>query len=94
MEKAAQNPKILTVSDWSNFKSWEYMAAQDASDLSLLWVIFFILRDSDWAIAYTHQLRRQHFGERQRQGRLSRRELLGQPHHLVYEIRTLSEPCE
>jgi hypothetical protein len=36
MEKASQNPRILTVSDWSNFKSWEYMQAQDDSDLSIL----------------------------------------------------------
>ena len=36
MEKAAQDPKILTISDWSNFKSWEYIAAMEDSNLSIL----------------------------------------------------------
>ena len=39
MEKAAKNPKILTISDWSNFKSWEYIAAQNASALSILYAL-------------------------------------------------------
>ncbi|ORY10495.1 conidial pigment biosynthesis oxidase Arb2/brown2 [Clohesyomyces aquaticus] len=38
MDRAANEPKLLTVSDWSSFKSWEYMAAQEASDLSIFCV--------------------------------------------------------
>lgn len=36
MRKAALDPSLLLVSDWSQFKSWEYMNAMDESRLSML----------------------------------------------------------
>lgn len=38
MNNAARDPNVLLVSDWTRFKSWEYMAAQEASRLSILCV--------------------------------------------------------
>ena len=53
MEKAARNPKSLPVSDWSNFRSWEYIAAQDQSDLSILYALRSLRPGGDWAAANT-----------------------------------------
>lgn len=38
MERAAKNPQLLVVSDWSNFTSWEYIQGLVASELDILYV--------------------------------------------------------
>ncbi|KAH8199586.1 hypothetical protein TruAng_006236 [Truncatella angustata] len=38
IEKAARDPELLTVSDWSNFTSWEYMNGMVASGLDIFCV--------------------------------------------------------
>ncbi|KAH8695156.1 conidial pigment biosynthesis oxidase Arb2/brown2 [Talaromyces proteolyticus] len=38
MRKAALDPSLMLVSDWSQFKSWEYMNAMDESRLSMFCV--------------------------------------------------------
>lgn len=39
IEKAIKKPELVMVSDWSQFRSWEYMEAQEQSNLNLLYVI-------------------------------------------------------
>jgi hypothetical protein len=36
ISRAVNNPQIITVSDWSNYTSGEYLAAEEASDLDIL----------------------------------------------------------
>jgi hypothetical protein len=39
MEKASSNPKQVLVSDWTHFKSWNYMEAEEASKFTILYVL-------------------------------------------------------
>lgn len=36
MQKAVANPQVIVVSDWTQFMSWEYMKAQEASGYAIL----------------------------------------------------------
>lgn len=36
MRKAAADPNIMLISDWSQFKSWEYIGAEAASGFAIL----------------------------------------------------------
>lgn len=36
MAHAAAKPNLMTISDWSQFKSWEYMEAEEESSLTIL----------------------------------------------------------
>lgn len=36
MQMAVANPQVIVVSDWTQFKSWEYMDAQEASGYTIL----------------------------------------------------------
>lgn len=38
IQRAIQNPKVIVVSDWSQFRSWEYFGAEEAANLNLLYV--------------------------------------------------------
>lgn len=38
MKTAAHDPSLMLVSDWTSFKSWEYLAAMEESKLSILLV--------------------------------------------------------
>lgn len=38
MEKAARDPNQVLVSDWTHFKSWNYMEAEEASKFTILYV--------------------------------------------------------
>ncbi|KAK5988365.1 Multicopper oxidase GIP1 [Cladobotryum mycophilum] len=38
MGHAVQDPKLLLISDWSRFKSWEYMEAEDSSGMTIFCV--------------------------------------------------------
>lgn len=37
MKKAVANPHVVVVSDWTRFKSWEYMKAQEDSGYTILY---------------------------------------------------------
>lgn len=36
MKRAAVDPKLVMVSDWTRFMSWEYMAAEESSGMAIL----------------------------------------------------------
>jgi hypothetical protein len=36
MDRAVADPKIVMVSDWTRFKSWEYMEAEESSGMAIL----------------------------------------------------------
>lgn len=36
MEKAARDPNQVLVSDWTHFKSWNYMEAEETSKFTIL----------------------------------------------------------
>ncbi|KAH8432996.1 Glc7p regulatory subunit [Aspergillus melleus] len=38
MQRAVANPQVIVVSDWTQFKSWEYMDAQEASGYAIFCV--------------------------------------------------------
>jgi hypothetical protein len=40
MKDAASKPNIAVITDWTRWKSWEYMAVQEESKLSILYVMF------------------------------------------------------
>lgn len=37
IEKATKNPELVVISDWSQFKSWEYLEAEDTANINLLY---------------------------------------------------------
>jgi hypothetical protein len=39
MEKASRDPKQVLVSDWTEFKSWNYMEAEEASKFTILYAL-------------------------------------------------------
>lgn len=39
MERASSNPNQVLVSDWTHFKSWNYMEAEEASKFTILYVL-------------------------------------------------------
>jgi hypothetical protein len=39
MAKVSSNPNQVLVSDWTHFKSWNYMEAEEASKFTILYVL-------------------------------------------------------
>lgn len=37
IKKATEKPELVVISDWSQFKSWEYLEAEDAANINLLY---------------------------------------------------------
>lgn len=52
MKRAVANPHVVVVSDWTRFKSWEYMKAQEDSGYTILYGSLFLtaLRKSLWTL--------------------------------------------
>ena len=36
MKRAVMNPELVLVSDWTKYKSWEYMEAEEAAAFTIL----------------------------------------------------------
>ena len=41
IQKATEKPEFVVISDWSQFKSWEYLEAEDDANINLLYGCFF-----------------------------------------------------
>jgi hypothetical protein len=35
--EAIEKPELVVISDWSQFKSWEYLEAEDVANINLLY---------------------------------------------------------
>lgn len=63
IERATREPKLMLVSDWTRFKSWEYMEAEEKSALTILCVTFQIARNGIYPFADYQKLCRQYLAK-------------------------------
>lgn len=63
IEMATRKPKLMLVSDWTRFKSWEYMDAEEKSALTILCVPFQFARNGIHPLADYPKLCRQYLAK-------------------------------